>query len=201
MRARFVLTPYSDPAGGLDWDEQTPLHCERVSKGITDHFSNDLQFNLHETDHGIGADWPTITLELIGTATGLFFGIPALHKKFREAISEWKQIKNKLVKFISWIEKNEPVYSYSIEVAFYDAINYLSDLENVDELELTDIKEILGKSGTIEVTFESAPIAYYFFVFTDNAEWLHIFLYDSKMRRHFYKKVPLDPLLEGSQSV
>jgi len=201
MTARFVLKPYSDPAEGLDWEEQTPLHHDRISKGITDRFSNNLQFKLHETDHGIGADFPTITLELIGTATGLFFGIPALHKKIREAISEWRQIKDEISKFISWIKKNEPVASYSIEVAFYEAINYLSTFEDVDNFELTDVKEFVGKTGNIKARFESALIAYYFLAFADDAEWLHIFLYDSRLKRHFYKKVPLDPLLEGERSV
>ena len=201
MSTRFVLMPYSDPAEGLNWEEQTPLHHERISKAITDHFSNHLQFKLHETDHGIGADWPTLTLELIGTATGLFFGIPALHKKIREAISEWRQIKNEISKFISWIKRNEPVVSYSIEVAFYDAIDYLSALEDVDNFELADIKEFAGKSGSMKAQFESALIAYYFLAFADDAGWLHIFLYDSRLERHFYKKVPLDPLLKIERNV
>lgn len=201
MTARFVIMPYSDPAEGLDWDEQTPLHRERISNDLADHFSSHFQFNLHETDHGIGADWPTITLELIGTATGLFFTIPAIHKKIREAISEWKQIENEISKFISWLKKKESVASYSIEVAFYDAITYLSKLEDVNNLELSHIKEFIGKSGNITARFESALIAYYFMAFSDDTEWLHLFLYDSRLKRHFYKKVPLDPMLEIEMDV
>lgn len=201
MSARFVLMPYTDPAEGLDWDEQTPLHYERISKGIIDNFSKGLQFKLNETDHGIGADLPTITLELIGTATGLFFGIPALHKKIRETISEWKKIKDEISKFTSWLIKNEPVASYSIEVAFYEALSYLAKSENIDNFELTALKEFVGKSGNIKASFDSALISYYFFAFSDDAEWLHLFLYDSRLKRHFYKKVPLNPLLEIQRGV
>jgi len=196
MSARFVLTPYTDPAEGLDWDEQAPLHLDRILSDIDKQFSKDFKVKLKETDHGIGADWPTITLELIGTATGLFFGIPVLHKKFRETLAEWRIILNEIGKFVFWINKNESVVSYSVELAFYDAINFLSKSENIDNFELSAVNEFIGKSGNIKDTFESAPVIYYFFAFTRNSEWLHLFLYDSRLERHFYKKVPLDPLLE-----
>ena len=201
MSVRLVLTPYNDPAEGLDWEEQTPLIRERIAKSIKEIVSEDLKFKIHETDHGIGADWPTITLELIGTATGLFFGIPALHKKIREALSEWKLIKDKLGKLIYWIENHEPVASYSIEVAFYDALGYLAKSEDVDNLILVEAKEYVGKTGSTDPTFESALLVYYFLALADNANWLHVFLYDSRLELHFYRKLPLDPSLESTNCV
>jgi len=108
LSIKIVLAPYKDPAYGLDWPEQTPIIIKEVAEHLSNYPEGKIEYKTKETDHGIGADWPTITFEIISIAGLVFFGIPALHKKIRETLSEWKKIKQNFDKLVDWIQKKNP---------------------------------------------------------------------------------------------
>ncbi len=62
----LVFAPYADPADGPDWDEQTPLIIEEMTAELSECPVAPLRFELRESDHGIGADWPTLSVEYEG---------------------------------------------------------------------------------------------------------------------------------------
>jgi hypothetical protein len=63
---KFILTPYKDPASGLAWNEQTPIILERINKSISE-LEYNIEYKTSESEHGKGADLPTITLEIVSS--------------------------------------------------------------------------------------------------------------------------------------
>jgi len=131
----IVLAPYKDPANGLDWDQQTPVIKKEI-EGLLDKYSKKLNYKLSETDHGKGADWPTITLVIY-----LFFTIPKFHKKIRETIAEWKLIYIEISDIIKYVADKVRILFYPKELLLLDSLIELEKNINVLELELVDIFE------------------------------------------------------------
>ena len=199
MSVKIVLTPYEDPATGVDWPEQTPIVIKRLQELLCSYPGGEVEYRIKETNHGIGADWPTITLELLGIASVLFFAIPALHKKIRETLTEWKTIKKELDSFCEWLIGKEPVFSYSIEKAFLDALGHLESKTNILELELIEAIQIPGKSGAPVPGFETSPRLYYLFLFREDNEHAYVLLLDSESKMVVYKSLGLDPRYAGDE--
>ncbi|MDA2933460.1 hypothetical protein MYX82_03865 [Acidobacteria bacterium AH-259-D05] len=193
MAVKLVLAPYEDPVKGLDWQEQTPMVKQRLETKLDSHPEGPIEYVLKETDHGIGADWPTITIEFLKWG-GLLFSIPAAHRLIRETIQEWKEIKKTLDKIIAWIQEDEQIVSYSIEFAFLKALEFLESRGDVSQLELVNYFQIAG-GETIDNRshFESAPILYYGFVLQDKNSEAHVLLYSSRLEKIAHHRLTLDP--------
>ncbi|MDP2816837.1 MAG: hypothetical protein Q8O29_00900 [Polaromonas sp.] len=99
-----------------------------------------VEHRVRETNHGRGADLVTITVSLISLGGVVFFGIPAAHKKVREAIEEWGKIKDEIGALANWITRDKP--SLPIEILFLEAITDLAKSENVEEMEFLSACEI-----------------------------------------------------------
>lgn len=194
MSIKIILSPYEDPAGGVDWPEQTPIIINELKELISNYSEGQVEYTIEETDHGISADFPTVFLEIIKIGGWLLFAIPALHKKIRETISEWKEVKKAINNFIKWLKSEKRIISYSIEVAFLEALEYLEKKENIEilNLEMIEVREISGKSGSKESGFKTSPLLYYLFIFRENDEKAHIVLFDSMLRMILYHSLNLD---------
>ena len=86
------------------WAAQGESLLQNIEKDIT---KPDLQvnFRLKESEFGAGASWPSIILEVVEIGGFVLIGVPALHKKVRETLSEWKEIKKNLEKFFEQKEE------------------------------------------------------------------------------------------------
>ena len=133
---KYILAPYKDPASGLDWDEQTPIIKNQIHKHFSE-YEKDIEYKIIETNHGKGADWPTIALVLMN----VFFVIPACHKKIRESISEWKLIYNSICGLTKWISEKFRILFYPKELLLLDALSELEKSLDVEEIELLSIDE------------------------------------------------------------
>lgn len=185
MTFRFVLVGYEDPSAGTDWPEQTPAIIKRVNELLRRYPGGPLEFQVKESNHGRGADWPTITVSLITVAGVLLFGIPAAHKKLRETIEEWRKIKQNVDRVIAWIEGQERVVAYPVEVLFFDAVEWLGEERDVLGIELLDV-------ATISDTSNPSPSlsAGYLFLFCD-ADQLFAVAIDCQRRRLMKRTVEL----------
>jgi hypothetical protein len=81
---RIVIAPYAEYDSDVEWDN----YRKNVQSNILSKLSNipdcDVKFKMQDSDHGIGADWPTLILNLIeigGISIATMIGIAALHKK------------------------------------------------------------------------------------------------------------------------
>jgi hypothetical protein len=193
MSIKIVLTPYKDPADGLDWHEQTPIIKKELNEYLSSYSEGKIEYNILETDHGIGADFPTITLEIIKIAGLILLGIPELHKNIRESFSEWKTIKQEVEKLFNWLGKKGSIATYSIEYAFLKALDHLEAKTKILDLELIEAKEIMGKSGSIKVSFETTELVYYLFIFKEDSERCFLVLIDSRLKIILSGVVGLDP--------
>lgn len=88
--------------------------------------------NVKIKDIGAGADWRVVSIEIVATATGLFFAIPALHKKIRESCEEWQRIYNGLNKVLAWLAFSSPVY-FPDEYLFLIALFELDSEDNAND--------------------------------------------------------------------
>jgi len=198
---KIALNPFHDPAEGADWPEQATKARQQIAEDLLSYPDGKVDFSLREGDHGIGFDMPVLVLEVLGIGTTLFFGIPALHKKIRETIQEWKKIRDSIERLLRWIGTRAPVASHSIEVAFYRTFRELDQLTDVGSLKLVQAVEYKGKSDSVVEGFEYSPFAYYWFVFREDDERLFVVLIDSYLRLHLQKVLPLDyrMLMENKQ--
>jgi hypothetical protein len=187
---KVVLSSVVDPTS---YDGEETGAFKRVEGILAQYPDGTIDFRLTETDHGIGAGWETITLEILSIATTIFFGLPALHKKIKDSIAGWKNIKKDVDSLVSWLKKKkEYIASYSKEVAFFEALEQLEPKTEVQELEFYGLIEIPGKNTATETTFETTGLYYYLFLFKEDNERLFVLLYDSQLRLRMIYEAGLD---------
>lgn len=135
-KMKYILAPYKDPAFGLDWDEQTPIIKKEIHNRLME-YTDAMEYEILETNHGKGADWPTIALIIINS----FFIIPSFHKKIRESISEWKLISNNVSSLTKWISDKFRILFYPKEILFLESLAEIEKVTDVNEIELISIDE------------------------------------------------------------
>jgi len=180
---RIAFSPYPDgePEEGLK---------KSFIDRINGYPHGEIQFATHDSDHGIGADWPIIILEIIGVSGALFFAIPATHKKIRETCGEWSRIADNLERFLTWFG-GEPV-SYSIEAAFLRALQHLHKKTSVLDLEVIAASEVPGPSNVASGSFERSPLLYYVLVFRGR-DTGYVMVIDSRLEVVHEHELGLDP--------
>ena len=174
------------------WEDQGALLLENIKKDIS---QPDLQveFRLKESEFGAGASWPSIILEVVEIGGFVLIGVPAIHKKVRETLSEWKEIKKSLDKFISWLSNKKKISTKSIEIAYLAALSHLEAKTEVNELELLEAQEIIGHSGFSTPKFENTQTIYYSFKFRKGEEKLYAIINDGYLNIHSDVELYLDP--------
>jgi len=78
------------PFGELPDDEWKSAIAKKIAayeSKLASYSGPAVEYRVRETSHGRGADLVTITVSLISLGGAAFFGIPAAHKKVREALA------------------------------------------------------------------------------------------------------------------
>lgn len=136
---KLVLAPFEDPACGKDWDEQEPEIVQSLQEDLAE--QGVVRFEIKESNHGRGADWPTITLLLL--AGDLFFRVPECYTKVTDAVVGWRQIAADAKKIIDWLHKKYRVVGLDTEILFLMAMEHVCDELGVsdDEVVLLQVKQ------------------------------------------------------------
>ncbi len=197
LSIKVVLNAFDDPArSGYDWPEQVPQLLADLEATLSSGPAGEVSYRVEETDHGLGVDWPTLTLELVKVGALVIFGIPILNKKVRDAIAGWREIKATVDSMLSWLSAKHPIMSYSIGKVYLDALEHLDTKTDVLELELVTAIEIPGPTNQMKRSFESSAICYYLLAFIHTDNQLYILVYDSMLKLHLSTSVPLSPQIE-----
>ena len=194
MSIKFVIHAYEkygteDEAHELDWE-----HMEQeLSRHIDKYQEGDIEYSLKETNHGIGADFPTVVVEIMEIAGWAVFVIPVFHKTIRETLKEWKEIKKNIDKVINWILKKRSIIVYPKKYAYLKVLEYLEPKTNILDLKLIQAIEIIGKADTTnKPSIDNAELLYYLFVFREEDERCFIVLIDSYLNFVFSHVLGLD---------
>jgi len=158
-------------------------------------YEPEVTIEVSDGDIGGGADYPVVILRILEIGGFILLVIPAVHKKIRETIGEWRKIKENLDKFIEWLSPQRRVHSYSIEIALLSALAHLSRTVNVDELELVRADEILGVSGSLEPSFDNSEVVYFEFHFLEPGTRRHIVIMDWHLNVLLTHELRLHPII------
>lgn len=188
---RITIIPENEDDMHL-WEAQGALLLENIKKEISPPDLH-LEVRLQESEFGAGASWPSIILEIAEIGGLVLIGVPALHKKVRETLSEWKEIKKNLDKFISWLSNKKRISTKSIEIAYLTTLSHLDAKTEVNELELLEAQEIIGHSGFITPKFENTETIYYSFKFRKGDEKLYAIILDGNLNIHCDVELYLNP--------
>ena len=202
MALQFVvITGYGS---GRPEDENEPHNTiERLKASIGTYPYGAVEYRVKETDHGVGADFPTVTVDVLvlGAATikavSVFLDVPAARKRVRDALSGWKDIKSDVDRFFGWFKKAEGdrIYAYSKEVAFLEALGRLEPKTQILELETLAAVEIAGSTnGEPEAGFESSNRMYYLFAFR-GWDYAYVLLYNARLELLMEKTLPLSDIV------
>lgn len=148
---KIILNSYQDPSEGMDWNEQTPIIENRIT-GIMKEFSESVDYSIQETNFGVGADWPTIVLNVATIAGVGFIALPEAHKRVREALEEWQLVGANVKKLIEWIGGNELIVAQPIELIFITASEALLSLTKKDDAVFLKYEEIAPVGSHEEIS-------------------------------------------------
>lgn len=120
------------------WREEIAAVESRVRERIAS-YEGQLRLNadVSETNIGRGADWTVLAVSF-GMAA---IAIPALHKKVRENIEEWKRIYRELHAFFAWILEEKRAL-YPDDYLFLKAIETLSAQLLMEGMEFKGVSRI-----------------------------------------------------------
>lgn len=166
-----------------EWKSAVAAKIAEYKSKLTTYSGPAIEYRVRETNHGRGADLTTITVSLISLGGVAFFGIPAAHKKVREAIEEWGKIKNEIGALVNWITRDKP--SLPIEILFLEAVTDLAKSENVEETEFLSVCEIPTQN-----IYGFDDIKTYLFVFKDRSV-LKITAWDSHKNKLWSRQIEL----------
>jgi len=136
---KIVLAPFEDPACGKDWDEQAPEIVQRLQADLSE--QGVVRFEIEESNHSRGADWPTITLLLL--AADLVFRVPECYTKIKEAVAGWRQMAADAKTIIDWLHRKYRVVGLGTETLFLLAMEHVCDDlgGSEDEVVLLQVKQ------------------------------------------------------------
>jgi len=103
-----------------------------------------IQASVEVRNIGRGADWWVIAV----TAASLYFAIPAIHKRIREDLEEWRKIHAKMQRFAGWVCGSKPAY-YPDTYLFLTALAELVRRTGIKECEYL---------GALALPLESADL-------------------------------------------
>ncbi|WP_196157177.1 hypothetical protein [Reinekea sp. G2M2-21] len=131
----ILINPFGEPSN--DWREEERKAKQSLLRRLEGNPDGNIPAEVAIKNIGRGADWHVLSLTILSTATGLFFVIPAAHKKVRESLEEWRRIYNEFSRLLSWLAINSPIY-------FPDHYLFLVALLNLDEDTEASELEYLG---------------------------------------------------------
>jgi len=103
----IVINPFGDPSQHRVEREKEEI--DGLRRKIESYPGGHIPAEIRTKDIGRGADWLVVSVTILSGATGLFFAIPATHKKVRETLEEWRLIFNEFSRFLDWLSIKDPV--------------------------------------------------------------------------------------------
>ena len=191
---RILVAP-KDEAEYHTWEDL--LSPAAVIRDQCQVYESELSIEASDGDIGAGADYPVVILRILEIGGFVLLGIPAVHKRIRETLGEWRKIKENLDKFMAWLSPQRRVHAYSIEIALLSALEHLSRKVDVEELELVRADEILGVSGYPEPSFENSELVYFEFHFIEPGARRHIIIMDWQLNMLLTHVLPLHPAIRS----
>ncbi|WP_417551522.1 hypothetical protein [Marinomonas fungiae] len=142
----ILINPFGEPSD--DWEEQQ-RNKQSLLRRLEENPDGNIPAEVGVKNIGRGADWHVVSITILSTATGLFFAIPAAHKKVRESLEEWRRIYNEFSRLLSWLAINSPIY-YPDHYLFLVALLNLDDDTEASELEYLGFHSIPEDNPSLE---------------------------------------------------
>jgi len=186
---RYVLNV---DQGDIDDYVALAKHLKGASGLVNGH---PISFSVKETDHGSGAGWGTLTIELVWTAAGLFFAIPAARKKIKDAAEGWEDILSDLEALLVRLGIVERIVSYSMDHTYLEMLRKLSTSTSITGVRHLSAIEIPGDADPAqEEGLEASSLLYYVFVLSDGVGYMHVIVYDNRLNELNHLRLPLSDL-------
>lgn len=122
---QFIISYWKEQPEDPDGTGQLTLALSQIQARAASAPGGALPVELQATNHGLGADWPTLAVTISSVATAALFGIPELHKKLRENATEYRHMRDNLLKLIAWLAGPYDVPQYPVELIYRDAVLHL----------------------------------------------------------------------------
>ena len=143
---------------------------------------------------GAGADISSIVLTVLSVGSLVFFGLPEAHKRIREALSEWKLMKQNYDALLAWIAKRCYIHSQPIEAALLTSLGELETTTDVSLLRLSFAQTIIGRSGYISPQYDNSEVVFHELHFREDDRKLYILIVDQYLHVIQKMELVLDPL-------
>jgi len=143
----ILINPFGEP--GDDWEEKERKEIRALLRKLEDNPGGYVPAEVGIKNIGRGADWHVLSLTILSTATGLFFAIPAVHKKVRESLEEWRRIYNEFSRLFNWLAFSSPVF-YPDDYLFLVALLKLDEDTEASELEYLGCHPIPEDNPSLE---------------------------------------------------
>jgi hypothetical protein len=161
----ITISPYKDPAAGLDWHEQTPLIIDAIRDRIRIFPGGQIEVEFLEENYGTAADWPVIKIKVLAVAGVLLFGVPEAHKYIRETYEEWQHMAREVDSVVTTIAGSSAVLECSVGILIFDALKEIHKTTNAADLRFLNVKKIPGERG-----FGTVDMPDYLFTFCSDTK-------------------------------
>lgn len=146
------------------WKEEVTAAKSRLRERIASYKGGiRLETEVAATNIGRGADWIVLALSF-GLAAA---AIPALHKKVRENIEEWRRIYRELHTFFSWVLEGR-------SALYPDEYLFLKAIENLSEQSLPDSMEFKGMFRIPDLNPDLQGREALIFSFSDTSQFVQV---------------------------
>jgi len=103
----IIINPFGDPSQHRVEREKEEI--DNLLLKFERYPGSYIPVKVGTRDIGKGAEWLIVSVTILSGATGLFFAIPAAHKKIRETLEEWQRIFNEFRRLLDWLSIKEPI--------------------------------------------------------------------------------------------
>lgn len=127
----IIFNPFGDPS-------RHRIECEKeevdnLLQKLESYPSGCIPAEVGTKDIGRGADWLVVSVTILSGAAGLFFAVPAAHKRVRESLEEWDRIFREFKRLLDWLSIEKPVILPD-EYLFLEALSKLDEECEASEL-------------------------------------------------------------------
>jgi hypothetical protein len=135
----IIINPFGDPSQHKV--EREKEEVESLLQKFESYPGGYVPAEVGTKNIGKGADWLVVSVTILSGATGLFFAIPAAHKKVRETLEEWDRILKEFKRLLEWLSIKKPVMLPD-EYLFLEALTRLDEDCEASELLFLGVNKI-----------------------------------------------------------
>lgn len=135
----IIINPFGDPSQHKV--EREKEEVDSLLQKIESYPGGYVPAEVGTKDIGKEADWLVVSVTILSSATGLFFAVPATHKKVRETLEEWDRIFKEFKRLLNWLSINKLVMLPD-EYLFLEALSKLDEECEASELVFLGVNRI-----------------------------------------------------------